>query len=175
MLRNVLYWSQFLPNFFGSENLGDIMLNLPNCDRVPTTNLKLGLPIDIRTAGVSSQIERLAPASLAYIGDAVYELYMRSRYLLPPKKIKDFHEKVVARVRAEAQASDLQKLEPYLSETEKDLLRRGRNGAGTIPKRLSPQIYQQATALETLLGYLYLTNGDRLQELLDKLDRSENI
>ncbi len=145
-------------------------MNLPNCDRIPTINLKLGLSISVQAAGFLPQIEQLAPASLAYIGDAVYELYMRSRYLLPPKRIKDFHEKVVARVRAEAQASDLQKLEPYLSETEKDLLRRGRNATGTIPKRLSPQIYQQATALETLLGYLYLTNSDRLQELLDKLD-----
>jgi ribonuclease III family protein len=130
----------------------------------------LGLSFGAKAAGIIPQVEQLAPASLAYIGDAVYELYMRGRYLLPPKKIKDFHDKVVARVRAEAQASDLQKLEIYLSDAEKDLLRRGRNAAGTTPKRLSPQIYQQATALETLLGYLYLTDGDRLQELLEKLD-----
>lgn len=152
-------------------------MNIPNCDakgtlcaRISANDLISGLPIGVRSAGGIPQAEQLAPVSLAYIGDAVYELYMRGRYLLPQKKIKDFHELVVARVRAEAQALDLQKIEPYLNDREKDLLRRGRNGAGTTPKRLSPQIYRQATALETLLGYLYLVDRDRLQELLEKLD-----
>ena len=115
-------------------------------------------------------IEQLSPTALAYLGDVVYELYVRVYYLLPPKKIVDYHNQVVDKVRAEAQADFLQILSPYLTSSEKEMLRRGRNAAGGKPRRLSPKIYQQATSLETLIGYLYLTNPQRLDELLDKLD-----
>lgn len=120
----------------------------------------------------SSSVEQLSPNALAYLGDVVYELYVRTQYLLPPKKIGDYHNQVVAKVRAEAQADDLQILQPYLTSSEKDMLRRGRNAAAGKPRRLSPRIYQQATSLETLIGYLYLTNPQRLDELLEKLDFS---
>lgn len=121
-------------------------------------------------SGAVAQVEQLSPASLAYIGDAVYELYIRSCYLLPPKRISRYHQKVVAQVRAESQATVLQQLMPYLTEIEQDILRRGRNATKKHPRRLSPLIYQQATSLETLIGYLYLTQPQRLRELLAKLD-----
>ena len=54
-----------------------------------------------------SSIDRLSPAFLAYIGDAVYELYVRTAYLLPPRKLADYHNQVVAQVRAETQAAAL--------------------------------------------------------------------
>ncbi len=114
-------------------------------------------------------LAQLSPASLAYIGDAVYELYIRRYYLLPPKRSKDYHDKVVAQVRAEQQALHISQLEPYLTPSEQDVLRRGRNGATAKPRRLSGQIYQQATGLETLIGYLYLTDLPRLEILLSKL------
>ncbi|MDJ0508301.1 MAG: ribonuclease III domain-containing protein [Crocosphaera sp.] len=114
-------------------------------------------------------IGRLSPAFLAYIGDAVYELYVRTAYLLPPRKIADYHNQVVAQVRAESQAKALQKITPYLTEAEKDLVRRGRNSVTTCPRRLKPAIYQQATSLETLIGYLYLHDPNRLNELLEAL------
>jgi ribonuclease-3 family protein len=122
-------------------------------------------------AGFSSaQIKRLSPAALAYIGDAVYELYIRTRYLLPPKRISDYHQQVVECVRAESQAEQLQLLQPYLNENEREILRRGRNAVNRCPQRLSPDIYQQATSLETLVGHLYLTDPQRLQQLLERLD-----
>jgi ribonuclease-3 family protein len=117
-------------------------------------------------------LSQLSPSSLAYLGDAVYELHMRTRFLLPPKRVSDYHHQVVSQVRAESQAVSLRFLEPYLTELEKDILRRGRNAASGCPRRLSPEIYQQATSLETLLGYLYLHNPTRLQELLKYLDFS---
>ncbi len=115
-------------------------------------------------------IEQLSPIALAYLGDVVYELYARTRYLLPPKKIANYHNQVVEKVRAETQANDLQILQPYLTSSEKEMLRRGRNAAAGKPRRLSLQIYQQATSLETLIGYLYLTDPHRLNDLLEKLD-----
>ncbi|MEL4897811.1 Mini-ribonuclease 3 [Crocosphaera sp. Alani8] len=114
-------------------------------------------------------IDRLSPAFLAYIGDAVYELYVRTCYLLPPRKIGDYHDQVVAKVRAETQAKALQQLTPYLTTVEQDIVRRGRNAATSCPRRLKLEIYQQATSLETLIGYLYLQDTHRLNELLHTL------
>ena len=115
-------------------------------------------------------LAQLSPSSLAYLGDAVYELYVRTQFLLPPKRVSDYHDQVVSTVRAESQAESLKLLEPYLTETEKDILRRGRNAASGCPRRLSPKVYQKATSLETLLGYLYLNDPTRLQELLGYLN-----
>lgn len=117
-----------------------------------------------------SQIERLSPIALAYIGDAVYELYVRTKFLIPPKRMADYHSQVVTQVRAESQAIHLSVLLPYLVDSEKEILRRGRNACISKPRRLSRQTYQQATGLEALIGYLHLTNPERLQELLTKLD-----
>lgn len=128
------------------------------------------VPVVCSDVNYASQIAQLSPASLAYIGDAVYELYVRTRYLLPPKRIANYHNRVVAKVRAESQAACLCLLEPYLSDSEREILRRGRNAATGKPRRLSPKVYQQATSLETLIGYLYLHNPQRLNELLEQLD-----
>ena len=122
------------------------------------------------TTDSSSHIQRLSPASLAYLGDAVYELYIRTCYLLPPRRLGDYHQQVVSQVRAESQAKTLRSLEPYLTASELEILRRGRNAATGHPRRLDPKIYQQATSLETLLGYLYLTDPQRLTQLLAHLD-----
>jgi len=117
-----------------------------------------------------TEIQQLSPVALAYIGDAVYELYIRSRYLLPAKRIDNYHRQVVSQVRAESQAQHLISLQPDLTEAELEILRRGRNAASGGPKRIPPEIYQQASSLETLIGYLYLTDSQRLAQLLAKLD-----
>lgn len=119
---------------------------------------------------VSAEIERISPAAWAYLGDAVYELFIRGAYLFPPKRTHAYHELVVAQVRAERQALHLQSLYPHLSSTELEIVKRGRNAADRRPKRLDPEIYQQATSLEALVGYLYLTNPERLTQLLGLLD-----
>nr|WP_264321682.1 ribonuclease III domain-containing protein [Zarconia navalis] len=116
------------------------------------------------------QVQQISPAALAYLGDAVYELYVRHRYILPSKRIQAYHHQVVDRVRAEAQAQHLQSIEPHLSDLERDIIRRGRNAAFGRPKRVSARIYQQATSLETLVGYLYLSDPQRLNELLIYLE-----
>lgn len=117
-----------------------------------------------------AQIGRLSPIALAYIGDAVFELYVRTRFLMPPKRMADYHSQVVTQVRAESQAVHLATLLPYLSESEKEILRRGRNACIAKPRRLSRHIYKQASGLETLIGYLHLSDPQRLLQLLAKLD-----
>lgn len=118
----------------------------------------------------SEQVQRISPASWAYLGDAVYELYIRSFYLIPPKRSQLYHQLVVAQVRAESQARHLRSLEPHLTSAELEIIKRGRNATCRCPKRLDPAIYQQATSLEALVGYLYLTDQQRLQELFEYLD-----
>lgn len=123
-------------------------------------------------------VQQFSPAALAYVGDAVYELYVRASYLVPPKRLQDYHEQVVFHVRAETQAIHLKLLQPYLTDAEQEILRRGRNAATQKTKRVPPKTYQEATSLETLLGYLYITNPGRLFQLLDQisLDRlSQNV
>ncbi|WP_448570816.1 Mini-ribonuclease 3 [Trichothermofontia sp.] len=115
------------------------------------------------------QVEQLSPAALAYLGDAVYELYIRRAYLLPAKRIQDYHQAVVHQVRAETQAQHLQQLEAQLTEAEKTIVRRGRNATGKRSRPIAPEIYQQATGFEALIGYLYLTNPQRLGHLLSRL------
>ncbi|MEM7556268.1 MAG: ribonuclease III domain-containing protein [Cyanobacteria bacterium P01_A01_bin.84] len=117
-----------------------------------------------------TQLSQISPTALAYLGDAVYELYIRSFYLLPPQRPEIYHRLVVAKVRAEAQAQLLRSLSTHLNTNELEIVRKGRNAASKRPKRVDPHIYQQATSLETLIGYLYLSDVGRLYELLEKLD-----
>lgn len=114
-------------------------------------------------------IAQLSPTLLAYIGDAVYELHVRTQLLMPPKRINDYHRAVVARVRAESQAELLQQLQEHLTPAEQEIVRRGRNASSRAPRKLSPAIYQQATGLEALIGYLFLTDSPRLAVLLTRL------
>jgi ribonuclease III family protein len=115
-----------------------------------------------------ADLQQFNPVSLAFLGDAVYELVMRQRLLFPPKRVQDYHQQVVAEVRAEQQSYYLKQLEPHLTEAEKDIVRRGRNAAPKS-RRVDPGIYQRATGLETLVGYLYLTDLPRLEALLDRI------
>lgn len=116
-----------------------------------------------------TQLQQISPAALAYVGDAIYELYVRMFYLLPLRRSDAYHRLVVAQVRAETQALHLRSLTPYLKASELEIVRRGRNAATGRPKRVDPEIYQQATSLEALIGYLYLTDFPRLTELLQKI------
>ena len=114
------------------------------------------------------QLRQLSPISLAYVGDAVYELYVRQRYLFPPRRTHHYHQQVVAQVRAERQAEQLHAIQSDLTDEERDVIRRGRNATVRSPKRLDPKTYQEATGLEALIGYLYLTDPQRLFELLSR-------
>jgi ribonuclease-3 family protein len=116
----------------------------------------------------TQDLQRFNPIALAFLGDAVYELVIRQQYLFPPKRVQDYHQQVVAQVRAEQQAHYLDQLLPNLTTTEQEIVRRGRN-ATPKSRRADPRIYQKATALETLIGYLYLTDLDRLEILFDQL------
>ncbi|KAF8046708.1 hypothetical protein N665_3494s0002 [Sinapis alba] len=113
-------------------------------------------------------------ASLAYIGDSIYEIYARRHFLFPPLSIEEYNDRVQAVVRCEAQYALLQKLvdEDFLTKDEREILRWGKN-VGSVKtrstRRAGVAVYNKASSLETLIGYLYLANGKRLEEIMQKL------
>lgn len=116
------------------------------------------------------QLQSLSPAALAYLGDAVFELFVRAALLLPPQRLQTYHQQVVEQVRAERQVQHLEALMPRLTQPEVDIFKRGRNASPRGPRRLKPAVYQQATGFETLIGHLYIHNPARLMELLGYVD-----
>ena len=118
--------------------------------------------------------EALGPLQLAWIGDAVWELHQRLRHGLKPGRSDALHKAVVADVRADAQSAALAWLDKQqlLNDDELAWVRRGRNNAGRGPRRADAAIYGRATGFETMVGWLFLNNPDRLAELLDHLERA---
>ena len=85
---------------------------------------------------------------------------------------KDLHNAVVNEVNASSQARAIRKIEPFLTDNEKDFLRRGRNKAGKGPKNVDAATYAIATGFETIVGWLFLKNPKRLADLFDLLDQT---
>lgn len=116
-------------------------------------------------------IDTMSPLIWAYVGDSVYELYIRT-HLTNITKLKphQLHMKSIQYVKAGAQANILEKLMEDLTEHEKEIVKRGRNAENHhLPKNATVQEYMYSTAFEALIGYLYLTKQDkRLKEILDK-------
>ena len=121
-----------------------------------------------RNKGIE-EVNQMSPLTWAYVGDCVYELYIRTK-LVDTTKLKphELHIKSVKYVKAKAQAETLKKLETILTEEEKEIVRRGRNTqTHHIAKNASMQDYMYATAFEALIGYLNLTKqDDRLFEIM---------
>ena len=104
---------------------------------------------------------------LAHLGDAVFELFEREREVMTSSNAQKLHKNVVRRVNAISQAAILEGLMDHLTDAEKDIVRRGRNLKVTGSRKVDQNSYRHATALEALVGYLYLTDKARLTEILD--------
>ena len=114
------------------------------------------------------EIRNISSIGLAHLGDAVFELLVRS-YLCAHGKAtgKGLHRATIELVCAPAQARFAEKILPQLTEEELAVFRRGRNAnVHSIPRHASRAEYQQATALEALIGWLYLQGEkERINEL----------
>ena len=114
--------------------------------------------------------ELLSPLSLAYIGDAVYELYVRTHIMkdenLPVNKL---HKTATGYVKAKAQSDAIHNIEDRLTEQEIAVFKRGRNAhSHTSAKNADIVDYRHATGFEALIGYLYMTgNKERLNQVLE--------
>jgi len=112
---------------------------------------------------------QLPPLVLAYVGDSVYEMYVRG--MLAARiagSVHKLHVEATEYSRCGSQADVIKNIEDKLTEHERDIVRRGRNAnSGYIPKNASVTEYRHATGFETLIGYLYLSRDyGRLNQIL---------
>lgn len=111
------------------------------------------------------------PLSLAFIGDSVYENYVREKLLLsfPNMLPRELHLKAVSYVKAASQSRIVSGIESELSEDELYIYKRGRNTKShTVPKNADLLDYRRASGFEALIGYLYLTGKvERLEQIID--------
>lgn len=112
--------------------------------------------------------QNLSPLTLAFVGDGVYDLFVRESLVCEANRpVKELNKLKVEQVRCQAQAKLMQTIEPMLTEEEAAVYRRGRNAhTGHTPKNATGADYHAATGLEALLGYLYLCDRiERIREL----------
>ncbi len=111
----------------------------------------------------------LAPLVLAYIGDSVYEVYVRNRLLLehPDMPVYKLHKEAIKYVRAHAQSNSMMAVELILDADEEAVYKRGRNAKSpTVPKNADIGDYRRATGFEALVGYLHLMNKTERLDLI---------
>ena len=114
-------------------------------------------------------IKEYSPLTLAYIGDAVYDLIIRTLVVNKGnQQVQKLHKETIPMVQASAQARMITALNDQLSEEEHAVYKRGRNAKSASPaKNQSISDYHKATGFEALLGYLYLKNDwKRMLELI---------
>ena len=132
-----------------------------------------------RMAFGARDTRELNPLQMAYIGDTVHDLYVRSLLLSRGMAVGKMHRQAIRMVSAFAQARMLESIEAELTAQEADISRRGRNAQAkhAAPKNADPADYAHATGLEALWGYLYLSGETQRLDTLIRLalTRTEDI
>ncbi len=121
-----------------------------------------------RFLDLSCDVKMLSPLNLAFVGDTVFDLFVRESLVCQANRpVNKLHKEATKLVKAQAQAQAAQKIMPLLSEEEMSVFKRGRNAhTNHKAKNASEGDYHYATGVEALFGYLYLKGDiDRLREL----------
>ena len=116
------------------------------------------------------EINTLSPLTLAFLGDSVYEMFMRTKILASGNRpANELHKLAVGYVKAKAQSNAAHKILDMLTDDELAIYKRGRNtNIHTVPKNADMADYRHSTALEALIGYLYLKGEkERLIQILN--------
>lgn len=123
------------------------------------------------------EAKQYSPLALAFLGDAVYERLVRERLLLEANMpVGKLHELTIKKVCAEYQAKAVDRISYMLTESEADIVKRGRNASGmTVPKHASVAEYRKATGLESLFGYLELIEAkERIEDIFEACMKSDD-
>lgn len=115
-------------------------------------------------------MEEINLRNYAYLGDAVWELYIREKTILQTNNSKKLHQITTNLVKTHFQYELLHALEEILTEDEKELTRRARNLPIPVGRRNIQNEYRQATAFEALIGWWYLHDKSRLEQILQTLE-----
>ena len=112
---------------------------------------------------------------LAFMGDTIYDLYVRRGIVRRGGRVQNMHKQAVNMVCNRAQSEALRRIEPELTEAEAAVVRRARNAHQNPPRNANPADYHRATSIEALMGYLYLTGQqERLDYLMQIALQDEN-
>lgn len=119
-----------------------------------------------------NEVKQMKSLALAYIGDAIYEIYVREHLIASGLQLlNDLHRSAIQFVSAKAQAKVVRYWleENLLDEEEQAIVRRGRNAkSGSVPKNTDIQTYRYSSAFEALIGYHYLAEQkERLEQLIN--------
>lgn len=106
----------------------------------------------------------------AYLGDAVWELFIREKTILMTNNAKKLHNLTTSMVKTQFQCDLLHYLDEYLTDGEHDLVKRARNLPIPVGRRSIQQEYRQATAFETLIGWLYKNDKERYDYILGLIE-----
>lgn len=124
----------------------------------------------------TTDIRMFNPLVLAYIGDSVYDTFIRTMLVSGGSiQVDKLHKRAIKFVQAKAQAEITEQLQHILTEDELDIIRRGRNTkSNNVPKNADVNDYRYATGFEALVGYLYLIgNTARLMEIFEHISKME--
>ena len=133
-------------------------------------SLRFGIQMEEQEAAQMNALQ------LAYLGDSVWELIVRYHLINQKYNVHHMHQKCVRQVNAHSQALILQMIQDSLSETEQDIVRRGRNAHAkhAAPRNQNPDEYAASTGFEALFGYLYLTGqNDRISSILQQIQEGK--
>ena len=122
------------------------------------------------------EINQLSPLTWAYVGDCVFEMYVRTKLVNETKlKPHELHIKAINYVKAKSQAEMLKRIHDMLTKEEQDIVRRGRNAENHhLPKNANIQEYMYSTAFEALIGYLFLCKKEeRVKEIIEMAIKSK--
>lgn len=113
---------------------------------------------------------------LAHVGDTVWDLMVRTRLIYQGRNVRNMHKEAIACVNAGAQARAMERILPLLTQEEADVARRGRNvhPHHAAPRNQDAADYHQATGLEALVGYLYLTGQEERLLQLFQISQEES-
>lgn len=120
---------------------------------------------------IDMKIDNINTLALAYLGDAVFELYIRE-YLLKKNivKVSELQKEAIKYVSAKNQVRLLEKINEILTFEELEIVKKGRNAKShKAPKNTDILTYKHATGFEALVGYLYINDTQRLDEIINKI------
>ncbi len=116
-------------------------------------------------------MEEMNLRNYAYIGDAVWELFIREKTIKLTENSKKLHQITTSKVKMGFQAELLHFLEEFITDEEKDIARRGRNLTIPVARRQNQTEYRQATAFEALIGWWFLNDKKRLDYILNLIEQ----
>ncbi len=120
-------------------------------------------------------MQELNIKNYAHIGDAVYEVFIREKTIMMTSNLNKLHKYTVHFVNAKYQSELLEKLIPYFTEKELDLVRRARNIPTSSARRIDRTLHSSATSLEVVLGYNYIHDKKRYNEICILIDSLINF